>query len=157
MNMSFDFKLMFVYHIAMMVLFVTRPIDSAYGQILLAVVLGVLLTVASAIHKVKHNWSWPGIKITSIPSVILSLLFLYMFFSFTAYAMNPNIPIPEVQFNNLPTLAIEAWPIIVQAISIPVFTPWYLAGIGIVAFNVLSSLNFATQKKSEFESQCGNS
>ena len=156
-NMSFDFKLMFVYHIAMMILFGARPIDNAYDQILFAVVLGVILIAASAIHKAKHNWSWPGLSAKSIPGTIFSLLFLYVFFAFTAYAMNADIPVPEIQLSNLPTLAKEAWPLIMQAMSIPAFTPWYLAGIGIVVFNIFSSLNLANQKKSEFESQCGNS
>ena len=156
-NMSFDFKLMFVYHIAMMVLFGARPIDNAYDQIIFAIALGVILIVASGFHKLKHNWSWPGLDIMNIPGVIFSLLFFYVFFGFTAYAMNPDIPEPEIQLDNLPAIAKEAWPIIMQAISIPTFTPWYLAGFGIVAFNILSSLNLANQKKSEFESQCVNS
>ncbi len=122
-NMSLDFKLMFVYHIAMMVLFGARPIDNANGQILFAMTLGAILIVVSVFHKVKHNWSWPGIKAMSIPGALFNLIFLYVFFAFTAYAMNPDIPAPAFQISNIVVLATDAWPVIKQAILIPIYTP----------------------------------
>lgn len=153
-NMSFDFKLMFVFHIAMMILFGARPFDNAKDQILLAIGLGCVLVVVSVIHKVKFKWSWPGLTLMSIPGTILNIVFLYIFFAVASYSMHPSIPVPEIKLSSIAQLIGESWPVILQAISIPVFTPWYLAGIGIVAFNILESLKITTSKKTEFESQC---
>ncbi len=70
-NMSFDFKLMFVYHITIMVLFGTGIIDSAVNEALLALVLGVVLLTLSVLRKIKSKWKWPGIGILSVPSAVL--------------------------------------------------------------------------------------
>ena len=156
-NMSFDFKLMFVFHIVMMILFGIRPFDNAKDQILLAIGLGCVLVIVSMVHKVKSKWSWPGLTVMSVPGAVLNIVFLYMFFAYAAYSMHPNIPVPEIELGLIGQLISESWPIILQAISIPVFTPWYLAGVGIVAFNVLTNLKIVTLKKADFESQCRNS
>tara|TARA_R110001583_G_scaffold118468_1_gene269895 strand:- start:235 stop:762 length:528 start_codon:yes stop_codon:yes gene_type:complete len=156
-NMSLDFKLMFVFHIAMMILLVIRPIDNAQDQVIFSLILASVLVAISIGHKMKNKWSWPGLKIMSIPGVIFNLLFLYVFFAFTAYAMTPNTMPSSIELDSILTRAVEALPVIVDAIFIPAFTPWYMAGLGIFLFNILSSLNLTTQKKSEFEAQCENS
>jgi len=156
-KMSFDFKLMFVFHIAMMILFGARPFDNAKDQIQLAIALGSVLAVVSTIHKVKSKWSWPGLTILSIPGAILNIVFLYVFFGFAAYTMHPNIPVPEIELSSIIQLISETWPVILNAVSIPVFTPWYLAGVGIVAFNILINLKIVTLKKAEFDSKCRDS
>lgn len=155
--MSFDFKLMFVFHIVMMALFGARPFDNAKDQILLAIGLGCVLVIVSIVHKMKSKWSWPGLTAMSIPGAALNVVFLYIFFAFAAYTMHPSIPVPEIEFSSIIQLIGKSWPVILQAISIPVVTPWYLAGVGIVVFNVLTSLKIVTIKKAEFESQCRDS
>ena len=156
-NISFDFKLMFAYHIAMMVLFGTRVIGNAVDQALLALSLGIVLVILSVVHKVKSRWKWPGLGIFSLPSALLSIVLIYAFFAFAAYTMNPGIEVPDLNKSNYISMIVESWSVIIKAASVPVFTPWYLAGIGIGIFSLLSSLNLAVSKKTEFEDQCVNS
>jgi len=156
-NMSFDSKLMFVYHIVMMILFGLRPIANPIHQVYLAIVLLVALVLISFIHKLKSKWSWPGISFSSIPSITFNLIFTYAFLAFVSYTMTSGGDLPAVSLANIEALAIESWGVILQAASVPVFTPWFLAGIGIAIMNSLVSLKLATLKKSEFEAQCSNS
>lgn len=155
-NMSFDLKLLFVYHIAMMILFSTRPFDDAYGQIVFAVVLGAVLIIVSVIHKIKHNWSWPGLTINMVPGFVLNLLGVYAFMVFSSYSMNSDIPFPEFQLDDLPAFLNETWTLIVKDMFRPFKTTWYLGILGIGLFNILHSLNLASMKKSEFESHCSS-
>ncbi|MCP4323504.1 MAG: hypothetical protein GY787_16970 [Alteromonadales bacterium] len=156
-NMSLDFKLMFVYHIVMMILFGLRPIDNPLHQVYLAIALLLALILASFIHKLKSNWSWPGLSFTSIPSIAFNLIFAYVFLAFASYAMTTGGNFPALSLANIGGLVIESWGVMLKAASLPVFTPWYLAGIGIVFMNSMVSLKLATLKKSEFEAQCSNS
>jgi hypothetical protein len=160
-NMSLDFKLMFVYHIAMMILFGTRMIDDAAAQALFALALFVVLILISAVHKFRAQWQWqwqwPGIGLLGLPSAILGVAFVYAFLAFAAYIINPDFSFPDLQNINYIDLIAESWSVIIAAASVPAITPWYLAGIGIGIFNLLSSLKLATTKKSEFVAQCKNS
>ncbi len=156
-NMALDFKLMFVYHIAMMVLFGTRIVDSAASQALFALVLFMVLVLISVVHKSRAQWKWPGIGILGLLSALLSVVFVYAFFSFAAYSMNPDFVFPDFQSISFIDLISESWSVIITAASFPVIAPWYLAGIGIGVFNLLTSLKLVTTKKSEFEAQCINS
>ncbi len=156
-NMSLDFKLMFVYHIAMMALFGTRFIDNADAQALFALVLFIVLVLISAVHKFRAQWKWPGIGLLTLPSALLGVAFVYAFLAFAAFTTNPDYVFPNFQNVSYIDLIAGSWTVVISAASIPVFTPWYLAGIGIGVFNLLSSLKLVTIKKSEFESQCINS
>lgn len=153
-NMSFDFKLFFIYHIAMMVLFGARPIDDPLIQVIFASVIFTTLCIISIIHKFKYSWSWPGLTLTSIPAIIFNLVFLYAFFAFSSYAMAGNIDIPDIQNADFEALIKQSWTTMVKAFNHPVLTPWFLGGAGIVAFNILSSLKVVSLKKDEFEAQC---
>ena len=153
---SLDFKLMFVYHIAMMFLFGTGILDDSITQALFALALFILLVVISALHKLKEKWRWPGISIFILPSALLNLVFVYAFIAFAGYTINPNFVLPNLQSINLTVLITESWGVIITAASYPAKTPWFLAGIGIGVFNLLSNLNLVTSKKSEFEAQCEN-
>ncbi|WP_105258354.1 hypothetical protein [Pseudoalteromonas sp. T1lg88] len=156
-NMSLDFKLMFVYHIAMMILFGTRIIDNAAAQALFALALFVVLILISAVHKFRAQWQWPGIGLLGLPSAILGVAFVYAFLAFAAYTINPDFSFPDLQNINYIDFIEESWSVIIATASVPAITPWYLAGIGIGIFNLLSSLKIATTKKSEFVAQCKNS
>ena len=113
--------------------------------------------LVSFFNKLKSNWSWPGLSITSIPAITFNLAFTYIFLAFASYAMTTGGDFPDVSFANFEPLLIESWTVILKAASNPVFTPWYLAGLGIAFMNSMVSLKVATLKKSEFEAQCGNS
>lgn len=153
-NMSFDFKLFFVYHIAMMILFGERPIESPLNQAMFAMALGIALIVASIIYKAKYNWSWPGLSVTSIPIVIFNIIFLYAFFAFSAYTIVSNGNIPDIKNTDILLLIQESWGVMLQAFNHPALTPWFLGGAGIMVFNTLSSLNLVCSNKDEFEAQC---
>jgi len=60
-NMSLDVKLMFVYHISMMVLFGTRILDNAADQAWFALILFIVLVLISVAHRFREKWKWPGI------------------------------------------------------------------------------------------------
>lgn len=153
---SLDIKLMFVYHIAMMLLFGTRIFDDSITQALFALVLFIVLVVISLLHKFREKWKWPGISMFILPSALLNLAFLYAFLAFVGYTINPDFVLPNLQSINLPLLITESWAAIINTASYPAMTPWYLAGIGIGVFNLLSNLKIVTGKKSEFEAQCKN-
>lgn len=142
-NISFDFKLVFVYHISMIVLFATSPIDNAKDQATFALFLGLLLVAVSIAHKLKTRWSWPGLSVTSIPFAIFNLVFVYAFLAFAAYMITSDNPPEALQSLDFTKLISESWSAILKAASIPRFTPWFLAGIGIAVFNVLKSLKLA--------------
>ena len=156
-NMSVDFKLMFVYHIVMMILFGFRPIDNPINQVYLAIAVLLALVVASSIHKLKSNWSWPGLSFSSIPSIIFNLVFTYAFLAFASYAITTGGEFPKLSLANIESLLNDSLGVILKAASKSVFTPWYLAAAGICLMNVLTSLNLATTKKTEFEAQCKTS
>ncbi|MBT1065901.1 hypothetical protein KJY73_20170 [Bowmanella sp. Y26] len=155
-NMSLDFKLMFAYHIVMMILFGFRPIENPIHQAYLAIALIMALILASLIHKLKSNWSWPGLSFISIPSITFNIVFTYIFLAFASYAMTKGGNFPAISLDNIEGLVIESWGVILQTASNPIFTPWYLAGLGIAFMNSMVSLKLATLKKSEFEAQCRN-
>ena len=156
-NMSLDFKLMFVYHIVMMILFGTRPLDNPIHQAYLAACLASILIIVSSVHKLKANWSWPGLSFTSIPSLALNMIFIYVFLAFSSYAITTGGQLPSVSVANIEALAIESWSIVIQAASIPTLTPWFLGAVGIAFMNSMVSLKLATLTKSEFETQCNHS
>ncbi|WP_444915939.1 hypothetical protein [Microbulbifer sp. TRSA007] len=156
-NVSLDFKLMFVYHIAMMVLFATRVVDDSSAQASFALVLGLVLVLISTIHKFRAQWKWPGLGIFGVPSALMGVIFVYAFLAFAAYSINPEAEVPSLHEVNYFDLISESWVIIKQVASLPALTPWFLAGAGIGVFNLLSSLKLVATKKSEFEAQCTNS
>ncbi|WP_036801695.1 hypothetical protein [Photobacterium marinum] len=156
-DMSLDFGLMFVYHIAMMILFALRPISNPIHQVYLALVLLVVLVLISSFHKLKCNWSWPGLAFSNVSSLIVNLISTYIFFAFVSYTITSAGDFYEISLENIDVLIIESWNVILQAASNPVFTPWFLAGAGIGFMNSLVSLKIVTLKKSEFEAQCRNS
>lgn len=140
-KISFDFKIMFVYHITMMLLFVTHAIDKAFTQAMLALALGIILVIVSVWHKQKTNWKWPGLKPSSLPKILFNLIVMYAFFSIAAHTARPKMD--NFDFNNPDYLKLitDSWRVILKAASDPFFTPWYLAGVGICVFNLLSDLN----------------
>jgi vacuolar-type H+-ATPase subunit I/STV1 len=154
LNISFDFKLIMSYSIAMMILFVTRAIKSSQTQIIFAVVLGFIIIVVSIIHKVKRKWSWPGASIKCIPSVLFQILFAYLFFAFASFNMRPKLSTIEIDFDNWPLLFENSLKVILLGMTNPTFAPWFFIGVGIVSFNILSILKVVVKTKSEFDSQC---
>ncbi len=155
-DISFDFKLMFVYHITMMFLFMFNPIEEPLKQLEFAVTLSILLIIASVVHKLRTNWTWPGLSRSSIPSAIFTLIFTYSFLVFSSSTISNMDIISNIDLESLESLMVKSWRSILNAASNPTFTPWYLAGAGIGLMNILVALNLATHKKSAFKVQCKN-
>jgi len=98
-------------------------------------------------------WYW----YSCIPLSLLGVGFVYAFLAFAAYSMNPDLVFPNFKDIRYIDPIADSWSAIITAASVPEFTPWFLAGVGIGVFNLLSSLKLVTPKKSDFESQCINS
>jgi hypothetical protein len=129
-DMSFEFKLMFVYHGCMMVLFVTGGNFSVRQELLFAGALLFVLGSISMHHRRSNGWHWQGAtaknRLAALGGVVLTVVFLY--------AASPLFP-P----------------------SNPRFLPWYLAGFGIGLFNFLQSLRLVHSSEAVFLADCGNS
>jgi hypothetical protein len=128
-DMSFEFKLMFVYHGCMMVLFMTGGNFSVRQELLFAAALLLVLGTISMHHRRSNGWCWQGAtaknRLAALGGAVLTGVFLY--------AASPLFP-P----------------------SNPRFLPWYLAGFGIGLFNFLQSLRLVHSSEAAFLSDCGN-
>jgi hypothetical protein len=129
-DMSFEFKLMFVYHGCMMLLLVTGGNLSIRQELLFAGALLLVLGSISMHHRRSNDWHWQGAtaknRLAALGGVVLTGVFLY--------AASPLFP-P----------------------SSPRFLPWYLAGFGIGFFNFLQSLRLVYSSDAAFLADCGNS
>src|SRR5712692_3490661 len=127
-EMSVEFRMMFVYHGCMMVLFIAGNALSTKLELTIAIVLIAALAAVSLRRRREKQWHWqdPGLKgvAKALGAVALTGFFLY--------AATPMFP---------PTR--------------PGFLPWYLAGFGIGLFNMLSALNLVQSTEVEFASGCG--
>src|SRR5260370_42424576 len=61
-DMSLEFKLMYVYHGCMMVLFITGGAFSIRQELVFTGVLLFLLTSFSIRHRRSSGWRWQGVK-----------------------------------------------------------------------------------------------
>ena len=125
--MSFDFRLMFVYHGCMMMLMLAGSalpvsLEAVFVLLLVAVLVGLSLRHRRALH-----WRWPGIKLSNLFSVLWTVALI----SFFLYAATPLFPPNQ-----------------------PQALPWYLAGLGIGTFGVLSALRIVYSSETEFLAQC---
>lgn len=156
-DMSLDFKLMFVYHISMMVLFASTFIRNPIHQVYFAAVLATVLVAISITHKYKSNWSWPGFKLSGLLSALFNLVFIYVFLVFSANLLGFSAHGFPQNIESVKVILAEAPDAILLAASNPKLTPWYLGAFGIGIMNILISLRLATLKKDDFEAQCEGS
>lgn len=122
--MSFDMKLMFAYHLAMIAMMaggraLTVPIELA-----LAGGWAAVLAMASVVHKRREGWRWPGVKALDILMAVGTLAAIALFL----FSASPNFP---------PTSVTSL--------------PWYLAGGGIGLFGILNALKVVRRTRTEFE------
>lgn len=153
-NISFDYKLFFAYHLGMMVLFGARPIEEPINQAIFAGALGITMLILSIAHKIKYRWQRPSLTMANFTAALLNFAILYGFLAFAAYTLTPNISTPDFDNIDLMTLIQESWGVLMYAFNLPDLTPWFLAGAGIMVFNVLSRLKQVTIKQDEFKAQC---
>lgn len=126
-EMSLDMRLMFGYHIAMMVLMVAGGSLTVRQELTIASTIAALILLVSHYHRQKKHWRWPGIKplnvLYAVGGIVLISLFLY--------SATPLFPPNNGRV-----------------------VPWYLACLGIGLFGVLDSLNVVYAAEAEFASNC---
>jgi hypothetical protein len=124
---SLDFRLWFVYHICIMVLFFIGGKLTLREEILIAVCVAGVLIFISRRHRRATHWHWPGIRtrdaLFAIGTALAAAFFLY-----SASALFPP--------------------------SDHRFLPWYLAGLGMGSFGILSSLRIVYPSEAEFSMHC---
>jgi len=126
-EMSLDMRLMFGYHISMMVMMVAGGSLTVRQELVIAATIGVLIVLVSRYYRRKKHWRWPGIK----PFDVLYAAGTVVAISFFLYSATPLFPL-----NNGHVL------------------PWYLAGLGIGVWGVFQSLNVVSAGKADFASKC---
>ncbi len=126
-DMSLEFKLMFVYHGCMMVLFITGGAFSIRQELVFTGVLLFLLTSFSIRHRRSTGWRWQGVKPKNLLMAVGGVALIGVFL----YAATPLFP-P----------------------SNPRFLPWFLAGFGIGTFNVLQALRLVRPSEAAFLADC---
>lgn len=122
--MSFDMKLMFAYHLAMMAMMLGGRALTVPIELALAGGWAAVLATVSVIHKRREGWRWPGVRPLNLLAAAGTLAAIGLFL----FAATPNFP---------PTT--------------PWALPWYLAGGGIGLFGILNSLKVVSRSRDEFE------
>lgn len=125
--MSLDFRLMFGYHISMMVMMVAGGSLTVKQELMIAASIAGLIVLLSRHHRQKRHWRWPGVKLLDVLYAAGGIALV----SFFLYSATPLFP-P----NNGNVV------------------PWYLAGIGIGLFGILQSLKIVYAAEAEFVSNC---
>ena len=126
-EMSFDYKLMFVYHGSMMLLFVIGQRLSVRQEITLTGSLVVVLVALSLRRRSIENWRWPSVTTRNVLGAVFGVLLI----GFFLYSATPLFP-P----------------------SNPVHLPWYLGGLGIGTFGILGSLRVVDASGADFQLSC---
>jgi len=126
-EMSLDFELMFVYHGCMMALFIAGQSLSVHREVLLTTVLVTILALISIRHRRITNWRWPGIR----PRDALFAIFGAAAVAFFLFSATPLFPPSDHRV-----------------------LPWYLAGLGIGVFGILTSLRVVDSSEADFLLHC---
>jgi hypothetical protein len=126
-DMSLEFKLMFVYHGCMMVLFITGGALTLRQEFEFTVVLVFVLATLSIRHRRSAGWRWQALETKNLLMAVGGIALMGVFL----YAATPLFP-P----------------------SNPRFLPWYLAGFGIGTFNVLQALRLVHPSEAAFLADC---
>jgi hypothetical protein len=126
-EMSLDMRLMFGYHISMMVMMIAGGSLTVRQELTIAAAIAVLIVLVSRYHRQKKHWRWPGVKPLDVLYAVAGIVLI----SFFLYAATPLFP-P----NNGHVV------------------PWYLAGLGIGLFGILQSLKVVYAAEAEFALNC---
>ena len=126
-EMSLDYKLMFVYHGSVMVMFITGDSLSIRTEISLIGSLLVVLACLSIWRRHVAGWRWPSVTTSNV----LGALFGVVAMAFFLYSATPGFPPSD-----------------------PGFLPWYLGGLGIGIFGILSALRVVDAAEADFLQSC---
>jgi len=126
-EMSLDFKLMFAYHGCMMALFIAGQSLSVREEILFTSVLVMVLAAISIRLRKATNWRWPGLRPRDALLAIIGAVAIVVFL----FSATPLFPPSDHRA-----------------------LPWYLAGLGIGIFTVLTSLRVVTPSQADYLIHC---
>jgi hypothetical protein len=126
-DMSVDFRLLFVFHGSMMVLMMTGGGLSLLQEVFIVATLVAILVSISMRHRARTNWHWPGVGDKDVLSAIGAAVAI-AFFLFGATPLFPPLS--------------------------PRILPWYLAGINIGIFGILSALKLVHASEVDFLLHC---
>ena len=135
-DMSFEFKGMFLYHIAMMAMFVAGQGLLFFEQIIVATAILLVIATASSFRRIRHKWRWPGVTTLRTARAVLTLALMAFFLFATAGG------------------AVEA-----QGLSLTrpfALGPWVFAVLGIAIFSVLNVLNVTHLSERAFRDECSD-
>ena len=135
-EMSFEYKGMFAYHIAMMVMIVAGWGLAFIHQIVIAAAIMLAIAVVSVIRRVWNKWRWRGITAVGAGRTVL-MIGLMGFFLFAVFggAMQAQ----GFSFDRPFGLG-----------------PFLLAAAGIAVFSVLNSVGIAHIAEKAFQEECGD-
>jgi hypothetical protein len=122
-EMSLEYKLIAVYHICMMVLFLLGGMLSITSELVITGVLVLGLISLSIRHRRQTGWRWPGVHLHQVAFGLAAIVFGGIFL----FAATPLFP---------PTS--------------PQSLPWYLGGGGIIAFWLLLCFRIIELAEAEF-------
>lgn len=135
-EMSFEFKGMFVYHIAMMVMMIAGSSLAFIEQIILAAAIMLAIVAASFVRRLRSEWHWKGLTVARAGGALLTAaLMAYFFFSAAGGAAH------EQSFSFQRPFSPGAW---------------VLAGLGIAVFSVLNVLRITHMSEKAFREECGD-
>jgi hypothetical protein len=126
-EMSLDMRLMFGYHISMMVMMVTGGFLTVRQELTIAATIAALILLVSRSHRQMKHWRWPGVKLVNVLYALGGIFFISIFL----FSGTPLFP-PNNGY----------------------IVPWYLAGLGIGLFGILQSLKVVYASEAEFASDC---
>lgn len=126
-EMSLDMRLLFGYHVSMMVMMATGGDLTIQQELAIAAVIITIIVLLSRHHREKKHWRWPGVK----PLNVLYALGGAFLIAFFLYSATPLAPPNDSHMG-----------------------PWYLAGLGIGVFGILQSLKIVYPTAAEFASNC---
>src|SRR5258708_24850380 len=86
-DMSFDFKLMFVFHGCMMILFMIGGALSTRQELVFAGVLLLVLILLSSRHRSRLGWRWDGVVAEGLLYGAWVVSFVFVFF----FSASPHI------------------------------------------------------------------
>lgn len=126
-DMSLDMRLMFGYHISMMLMMIGGGSLTPREEVTIAASIAAIIVLVSRYRRQQKHWRWPGLKPVDMLYVVSGIVLT----SFFLYSATPLFP-----------------PNNGRAV------PWYLAGLGIGLFGILQSAKVVYPAEAEFASNC---
>jgi len=87
-EMSLDLRLMFGYHVSMMVMMMAGGSLTVRQELTIAATIAALIVLVSRYHRQRRHWRWPGVQLVDVLYAIGSIVLV----SFFLYSATPLFP-----------------------------------------------------------------